>query len=93
MRHLNLIGPQVRKLRYKLGWSQHMLSIKLQLAGWDVSRSTVAKIESRRVWVGDYQLFYFTRVLKIELKDLFPPIDQHHPKMHETLTRLMSSRF
>lgn len=93
MRHHNLIGPQVRKLRYKQGWSQSMLSIKLQLAGWDVTRSTVAKIESRLVWVGDFQLFYFTRVLKVDLGDLFPPIDQHDPKLHETLTRLMTIRF
>jgi transcriptional regulator with XRE-family HTH domain len=93
MRHLNLIGPQVRRLRYKQGWSQNMLSVKLQLAGWDVTRGTVAKIESRLIWVGDFQLFYFTRVLKVELKDLFPPIDQQEPKMHETLTRLMNTRF
>ena len=93
MRHHNLIGPQIRRLRYKQGWSQNMLSIKLQLAGWDVTRSTVAKIESRLIWVGDFQLFYFTRVLKVELKELFPPIDQHDPKMHEILMRLMNTRF
>lgn len=69
MRHRNLIGPQIRKLRYKLGRSQETLSIKLQLAGWDVTRGTVAKFESRLIWVGDFQLFYFTRVFKVRLEE------------------------
>lgn len=93
MRHLNLVGPQIRKLRYKCGWSQNDLSIKLQLAGWDITRSTVAKIESRLIWVGDWQLFYFTRVLKVDLCELFPPLDPHDPKMHDKLTKLMNSRW
>ena len=93
MRHLNLIGPQVRKLRAKHDWSQNDLAIKLQLVGFDVDRSTIAKIESRLVWVGDWQLFYFTRVFKVELDELFPPVDSQDPKIHETLTRLMKASF
>lgn len=80
-------------MRYKLGWSQHTLAIKLQLLGWDVERSTVAKIESRLVWVGDFQLFYFTRLFKVEVLDLFPPIDPHDPKIHDTITRLMEAKW
>ena len=39
MRYLNMIGPQVRKLRYTRQWSQNTLSTKLQLLGWDVDRA------------------------------------------------------
>ncbi len=92
MRHLNLIGPQVRKLRYRMNWSQQMLAIKLQLAGWDVTRSTVAKIEARVIWVGDFQMFYFTRVFRVSLEELFPAIDQQDPKIHDTITKLMEIR-
>lgn len=69
-----------------------MLAIKLQLVGWDVTRSTVAKIEARVIWVGDFQLFYFTRIFRVELEDLFPIIDQHDPKIHDTITKLMEIR-
>ncbi|HWL50957.1 MAG TPA: helix-turn-helix domain-containing protein [Chthoniobacteraceae bacterium] len=30
-----MIGPQIRKLRYKMGWSQDQLAAKLQIAGLD----------------------------------------------------------
>jgi len=43
----NNVGPQIRRLRNQLGWSQVILSTKLQIAGWDISRSGVSKIESR----------------------------------------------
>ena len=49
-----------------------MLALKLQMAGWDISRSGIAKIECQLVWVGDFELFYFTKVFKVTLEDLFP---------------------
>ena len=47
MRYKNNIGPQVRRRRYALGWSQSILAAKLQIAGFDISRSGVSKIEAR----------------------------------------------
>ena len=86
-----MIGPQLGKLRFQHEWSQNDLAIKLQLIGFDVDRSTVAKIEARLVWVGDWQIFYFTRVFKVSFYELFPPIDPHDPKIHDTLTKLMNT--
>jgi transcriptional regulator with XRE-family HTH domain len=54
---LNLIGPQVRKWRVKKGWSQQALATKLQLRGWNVSRDSLANLESQR---------------RVRLEDLFP---------------------
>ena len=39
---LNIVGPQVRRLRWELGFSQPALAGKCQLRGWDVSRVTTA---------------------------------------------------
>ena len=39
------IGNNIRKLREKSGMTQEMLSAKLQLAGCDITRSAIAKIE------------------------------------------------
>ncbi|MFT3990592.1 MAG: helix-turn-helix transcriptional regulator [Luteolibacter sp.] len=93
MRPRNLIGPQVRKLRSRRGWTQDQLAGALQRAGWDLSRSGVAKVEARMVWVGDDQMLYFMRVLRVEFEDLLPPIDPHEPSFYENLERLMKSRF
>ena len=34
--------------------TQEQLAIKLQMAGYDRSRGTLAKIEARLLWVGDH---------------------------------------
>ena len=65
MRYKNNIGPQVRRRRYALGWSQSILAAKLQIAGFDISRSGVSKIEARLSYVDDKALLYLAEVLKI----------------------------
>jgi transcriptional regulator with XRE-family HTH domain len=69
---MNLIGPQVRKWRRKKGWSQDVLATKLQLRGWNISRDSLASLESQRRRVPDCELLYLARVLGIRLDDLFP---------------------
>lgn len=92
MKYYNIIGPQVRRLRYARKWSQGKLAVKLQCAGWDISRSGVSKIEARLKFVLDFELDYFVEVLRVELKDLFPNRTAQVPA-HDHLMRLMNSRF
>ena len=73
MKTLNLIGPQVRRIRSSRGWSQDLLATKLQICGWDVSRVTVAKIESRGHRVDDVQILFLAEVLGVEPVKLLPP--------------------
>ena len=72
MRFKNDVGPQVRRRRYALGWSQSVLTAKLQIAGFDISRSGVSKIEARLSYVDDKTLLYLAEVLKVQLQELFP---------------------
>jgi transcriptional regulator with XRE-family HTH domain len=88
MKCKNMIGPQVRRLRYQRGWSQEKLAEKLQLLGWDIDRVAVSKIESRLVHMDDYELLYFTKVFNVGLVDLFPKIEAER-RIHEALTELM----
>lgn len=92
MRHRNLIGPQIRKLRVERGWTQDYLAIKLQLSEFDVSRSGLAKIEARLVWVGDHELLYFTHVFKVSLPALYPDTDDQDPDFPSNLDRIMERR-
>jgi len=68
----NVCGPQVSRIRNQLGWSQAQLAAKCQLAGWDVSRDIIARIELQIRWVGDFELAALSDVLKTPIDELFP---------------------
>lgn len=93
MKTKNLIGSQVRKLRYQRHMTQEELASKLQVAGYDQTRGTLAKVEARLQWVGDFELFFYTKVLGVPLTDLFPPIDPQDERMYQTLHYYMTHRF
>lgn len=88
----NNVGPQVRKLRFLLGWSQTDFAIKLQLAGLDIDRSGVSKIEARMQFVDDHTLLYLADVLKVELSELFPKREPGR-RIHDYVTQLRAARF
>ncbi len=72
LNNLNVIGPQVRRLRDKLGWTQDQLAVKLQLFGWDTSRVSVTKLEGQTRRVPDLELFVLAKVLGVSVDELFP---------------------
>jgi transcriptional regulator with XRE-family HTH domain len=72
MQYRNIIGSEIRKRRDGLGWSQDDLAARLQLAGWDIDRSQVSKIECRLVHVSDFQQLYLARVFKVSIDELYP---------------------
>lgn len=86
MQYKNLIGSEIRKRRDRLDWNQSDLVVKLQLAGWDIGRSQLSKIECRLVHISDYQQLFFARVFKVSLNDLFPIVDPKE-KIGEFLAR------
>ena len=67
----NAAGPIIRKLRNQSGWTQDQLAAKLQLEGWDCTRSWLAKIEARQDHVKDFELLYFRQVFGNSLSDFF----------------------
>ncbi len=68
----NLVGPQVRRLRTAAGLSQEALAAKLQLAGWDLSRGGLSKIEACLRRVNDAELWVLAKALSCPMADLFP---------------------
>jgi len=68
----NIIGPQVRRLRVRREWTQDVLATKCNLAGWDLSRGTLAKIEAQVRCVTDAEAFALAKVLRVELMELYP---------------------
>jgi transcriptional regulator with XRE-family HTH domain len=69
---LNVVGPQVRKLRERKGWTQEQLAVKLQLLGWDTSREAMNRLENQARRVPDLELFVIAKALSVSTDDLFP---------------------
>jgi transcriptional regulator with XRE-family HTH domain len=69
---MNVVGPQVRRIRYQQGLTQPGLMRKCQLLGWDVSRESIAKIESQIRRVSDLEVLKLAKVLRVHFSVLFP---------------------
>jgi len=72
-RFRNAAGPQIRKLRTQQNLSQDALAAKLQLAGLDLDRISVAKIEMQIRSVFDFELAVIADVLQVTTDDLRMP--------------------
>lgn len=87
----NIVGPQVRRLRYQRGLKQKELAAKLERLGWQIDRAGVSKIEARLMKVSDFQQLYLAHVLKVGLLDLFPKINAGE-SVQAALQRLMARK-
>lgn len=90
----NAVGPQIRRLRFRKEWTQAFLAERLQLAGWDCSRSLLAKIEAQQVWVSDFELLYFAKVFKVSLEALFESLDpvKNDPRLGQRPQRRLKAQ-
>lgn len=66
----NLCGSSVAKHRKDMGLSQRQLADALQLAGLDVDKNAIQRIEAGARFVTDIELVYLSRVLELSLDDL-----------------------
>lgn len=68
---MNRVGPTVRLLRERQALTQEQLVARCNLLGWDISRGTLAKIESQVRRVTDYEVFWLAEALRVPINDLF----------------------
>ncbi len=65
-----MIGPTLRSLREAEELTQAEFAGRLQLAGWDISRETLAKVESQVRCVTDGELVRFAEALEVDPSEL-----------------------
>lgn len=68
----NLIGATVRRLRTERNLTQEQLAAKCAVAGYEIARGTLAKIEAQIRGVTDFELFVLAQVLRVQVPELFP---------------------
>ncbi len=69
---LNIVGPHLANVRNQKGLSQAALAAACQEAGWNISRVSIAKIESGFRWVGDFEVVKLAQVLNVPISELIP---------------------
>ncbi len=67
----NMVGGQVRKLRIEKGWSQQMLSNKLETLAIYICRGSISRIEDRQRTVTDIELYGLAEILGVSIENLF----------------------
>ncbi len=65
------VGQNIRDLREKCGMTQELLATRLQLAGCDITRSAVAKIEVGQRHLYPDEIILIKEILGISYEDIF----------------------
>lgn len=66
-----LLGKNIRAIRKKKGWTQEILSAKLQIAGCDIPRGTLAKIEVGQRHLYSHEIKVLKEIFNISFDELF----------------------
>lgn len=64
------VGQRIRQSRRQLGLTQDQLAARLQVSGCDMTRSTVAKIESGQRHIYLYEIKAIQKILKLSFNEL-----------------------
>ncbi len=65
------IGQNIRALRERCGMTQELVATKLQLAGCDITRSAVAKIEVGQRHLYPDEIILIKEILSVSYDDIF----------------------
>lgn len=66
----NLCGEKIAALRMRMGISQRALADMLQIAGLDMNKNAVQRIEAGKRFVTDIELKVMSVVLEIPVEEL-----------------------
>ena len=66
----NLCGTVIEQKRKELQKSQRQLADMLQIAGLDIDKNAIQRIEAGKRFVTDIELVYFSKVLQLSYEEL-----------------------
>ena len=68
---MNIVGKKIREIRMNQGLTQEELATACCLIGFDITRSTIAKVESQNRQITDIEIRLFAKILKVNEGDFF----------------------
>ena len=66
----NRCGETIARCRKEMGKSQRQLADMLQIAGLDIDKNAIQRIEAGKRFVTDIELVYFSQVLNLSYEIL-----------------------
>ena len=67
----NVVGKYIKEIREGQGLTQEQLAIRIEMAGWQVDRFIVSKIERGDRQVSDIEAKLIAKILKVSISSLF----------------------
>lgn len=71
--HNNICGIAVDTRRKEMGKSQRELADALQLAGLDIDKNAIQRVEAGKRFVTDIELTFLSKVLGLSYEELLSP--------------------
>ncbi|WP_461482160.1 helix-turn-helix domain-containing protein [Porticoccus sp.] len=68
---MNQIGPKIRELREKAGMTQEQLAARCNLVGLNISRGTLAKMESQVRRITDEEVGLMAKALNVDVSKFY----------------------
>lgn len=67
----NICGKNIKKIRKEQKVTQDELCARMQVMGYQISRSDISKVENGKKFITDFELVGFSKALKVSILDLF----------------------
>ena len=67
----NICGKNIKKIRKEQKVTQDELCARMQVMGYQISRSDISKLENGKKFITDFELVGFSKALKVSILDLF----------------------
>lgn len=79
----NLISNRIIKLRKEHKLSQRGLARQLQLAGYDMDKNVITRIENNKRYVSDFELKAFTEIFQVSYEYLLDGTEDKNNHINE----------
>ena len=67
----NITGKNIKNIRKKSKITQEDLCARMQVLGYQISRSDISKLENGKRYISDFEVEGFAEVLKVSILDLY----------------------
>lgn len=71
----NITGNNILRIRKEKKVTQEDLCARMQVMGYQISRSDISKLENGKKFIADFEVYGFAKALKVSILDLFDGID------------------
>lgn len=70
-RNYNICGKNIKKFRESQKLTQEELCARMQVMGYQISRSDISKLENGKKCITDFEIVGFANALKVPISSLF----------------------